>query len=145
MLGTVRIINKHSGVVALHSGESLVPVDRTSAELGNPWPLGNPNDDIERDLVCDKFEQMADYDMTHGGPVHGAVMALAHRVADGENLILQCWCVPKRCHGMYVAHLVRVEAGKIGHERVRASMPNRRKTDETFIPDERSPAEEMRL
>lgn len=106
----VRVVNKTRGRFIPAPGETVVDVDRSNRELGNPYYLAEKGNDAERDRVCDSFERMAESDMARGGPVRRAVMDLAARVAGGESLALACWCAPRRCHGDWIARRVREEA-----------------------------------
>ena len=42
-----------------------------------------------------------------------ALMALAQRVAGGNDVRLLCWCYPRRCHAMGIAFQVRRLAARV--------------------------------
>ena len=70
-------------------------VDRSTA-FGNPYTLDNPNDDDERDRVCDLFEAYF-YALEQ--------TELRAKVWDElrDAPALWCWCAPKRCHAQTIA------------------------------------------
>ena len=107
MAGHIRVINKRDGKKAVRENETVVPVDRTNPDLGNPYVLRDKRSKEQRNIVCDQFERMGNYEMQHGGPIRDAVEALAARVEAGENIALQCWCKPDRCHADWVADRIK--------------------------------------
>lgn len=77
------------------TSENDVPVDR-----GTPW--GNPFvmvTEADRDDVCDKFEQYAQWRLT--------IEPNWLEPLRGKNL--GCWCVPKRCHAQTLLRLANKE------------------------------------
>ena len=108
MTGSIRVINKGKGRDHLRPGEIGVHVDRTNPELGNPYILRDKKSKEQRNICCDQFERMAEYDMKHGGPIYRAVMALVERVLAGEQIALMCWCKPDRCHADWIGNRVRL-------------------------------------
>lgn len=109
MSGSIRVINKRGGQRP-DVGETAVVVDRTHPVLGNPYVLRDPLSREQRDIVCDRFERMAEHDMRTGGPISRAVLVLADRVRGGERIALQCWCKPRRSHADWIADRVRLLA-----------------------------------
>jgi hypothetical protein len=107
MAGYIRVINKRDGKKAIRENETVVPVDRTNPVLGNPYVLRDKRSKEQRNIVCDQYERMGEYEMQHGGPIRDAIVALAARVESGENIALQCWCKPCRCHADWVADRIR--------------------------------------
>ena len=65
--------------------------------LGNPWPISQYR---TRDMVCDRhavyFEEQV---KLKGSPINKEMQRLVRLILKGEKLLLQCFCVPKRCHG----------------------------------------------
>lgn len=86
---TVGLVKKPS----MHS--SNVRIDRQSV-FGNPFYMA---DESKRNEVCDKYEVYFQQEVMKVGKLQTEFMVLAHRVASGESINLQCWCAPKRCHG----------------------------------------------
>ena len=109
MTGHIRVSNKRDGKEAVREGETVVLVDRTHPELGNPYVLRDKKSREQRDVVCNQFERMAEHDMKNRGPIYREVMALADRVEAGEQVALQCWCKPERCHADWICDRVREE------------------------------------
>ena len=107
MTGTIRVINKSKGRDQLRPDETGIHVDRTNPDLGNPYVLRDKKSKEQRNIVCDQFERMAEYDMEKGGPIRRAVYGLADRVTAGENIALMCWCKPQRCHADWIGDKVR--------------------------------------
>lgn len=97
--GSVRVVSKRRGGTAPDPGETVIDIDRTNPILGNRHILKNPNDEAERTRVIDAHGRDLDHDLAQNGPMAASLIALARRVAAGEQIALRCWCAPKRCHG----------------------------------------------
>jgi hypothetical protein len=78
-----------------------IVIDRTT-NLGNQFSNGT------RDENCDDFQEWFDFAIDKTSPVYNTSGARAMRerlmhivrlLSEGKNINLQCWCVPKRCHG----------------------------------------------
>lgn len=81
-------------------------VDRSS-------PLGNPfwmQTEFHRDAVCDEYEKWFNESVLKGGPLTPSehtndsirkawdyLLAILDEARRGD-VILMCWCTPKRCH-----------------------------------------------
>ena len=74
--------------------EGGVYVGRPSV-LGNPYPL---KDEKDRDVVIEKYGVWLRKEYAKRGKVYAALMELAHQYAAGEDIVLVCWCAPRRCH-----------------------------------------------
>lgn len=64
---------------------------------GNPWILKNPQNDKERDEVCDKFEDWLKGE--YNGPFDSQREFIIKNIHILKGKVLGCWCAPKRCHG----------------------------------------------
>ncbi len=97
-----RIINLRN--YKLNPGEVLVKVDRSSI-LGNPFKMNNYLQE-ERDRVCDEYDQyfynQIDTDINFSNEIGDLC------TADFEhgNLVLGCWCYPKRCHAETILNYI---------------------------------------
>lgn len=77
--------------------------------LGNPFPMSGEE---ERDYVCDSYEVwIQDKIATGYKPVLNELARLTVLSQKGD-LILGCFCAPKRCHADTIKKLV--EEGKFG-------------------------------
>ena len=75
-------------------GETLFKIDRTS-------PIGNPffmHDESERNLVCDKYEKYFKQVILDNQKALDYLQKILNAALIGD-VVLACWCVPKRCHG----------------------------------------------
>lgn len=62
--------------------------------LGNPYPLKNNN----RDEVCDQYHAYFHKALCEDARFRQAVNTLADQYQQGQDIILGCFCAPKRCH-----------------------------------------------
>lgn len=93
-------------IVNLRNTRSCTRVDRATV-LGNPFVM---HSEAERDSVCEQYivwlnEQYrsnAEYSL----PLKHAINMLVERYNDGKDLMLGCWCAPKRCHAETIRHLI---------------------------------------
>lgn len=98
-LGSLRIGNKRKASrLKPRPDEIEIHVDRTHPVLGNPFILTDPNDDAERERVLEAYRHNFEQDWAIQGPKYFKVMQIAQLVLEGKNVILMCWCAPKRCH-----------------------------------------------
>ena len=70
--------------------------------IGRGSPLGNPfrmNNENERDLVCDKYEAWFEQKVAERDPRVMNELRRLYAIAKQGDLILGCYCSPKRCHG----------------------------------------------
>jgi hypothetical protein len=100
----IRIVNLRD--YKLNPGEKLIRVDR-STPLGNPYFM---HDESERDMVCDKYQELFDeimsidqswYYADFRNCVHQIILASAK-----HDIALGCWCYPKRCHAETIKNYV---------------------------------------
>lgn len=84
----IRVESKRS-----YSGDGVY-VGRPSV-LGNPYPL---HDEKERDAVIEKYRAWLRSEYCKKGSVYKALVELADRYRKGEEIVLVCWCAPRRCH-----------------------------------------------
>lgn len=109
---TIKVISMKDKVPANHS---LVYIGRGKA--GQTNPLGNPfsmKGEAQRDSVCEQHitHTKAQWKIKNS-PLRNEIIKLAKRYAQGENLALQCFCSPRRCHGDYLAQVIIWVAEKI--------------------------------
>lgn len=91
MAGSLEVVNKYHQV----EGEKIY-IGRGSP-FGNPFPITCEND---RDAVCDKYEQWFTEEVSdQQSDLYAAMASLYLRVKAGEDLKLECFCFPNRCHG----------------------------------------------
>ena len=113
-------VGRHNEPGAVYIGRAMPRLNRKASPLANPYKLRNPNDDAERDEVCDKYERWLDRQMVTNNP---AICAEIERLAElahrrGE-LVLGCFCAPKRCHGDGIREVINrtpfsVEMAELG-------------------------------
>jgi len=65
---------------------------------GNPFFLKNPKDDVERDVVLEKYKEWL-----------SKQPELLGRVKELKGKVLGCWCAPRKCHGDILAELANSE------------------------------------
>lgn len=71
--------------------------------LGNPFVMRNEN---ERDSVCDRYRDWLRKKIADGdAAVIGELDLIANKAAGGD-VVLGCFCAPKRCHGDSVKEAV---------------------------------------
>lgn len=69
--------------------------------VGRPSPLGNPftmRNEADRDRVCDQYEAWFAQKVAHGDARVMNELRRLYRLASKGDLILGCYCAPKRCH-----------------------------------------------
>jgi hypothetical protein len=80
--------------------------------VGRGSPLGNPfemqdRSDAERNRVCDEYEPwLRKQYRLQGSPQRTGLDRLVARHRAGEDLRLECFCAPKRCHADFVKHAI---------------------------------------
>ena len=72
--------------------------------IGRGSPLGNPfsmvdKSDLQRDVVCDAYEEYFDEQVADKDSVFMAELRRLYRIAEKGELVLECYCSTKRCHG----------------------------------------------
>lgn len=76
-------------------GYTSVKVDRQTV-FGNPFPI---TEFTTRESSCNQYSKWFSDRVTEvGSPVNLEFMKLLNRLKSGENICLECWCTPKRCH-----------------------------------------------
>lgn len=83
------------------SGYTAVYIGRPKA--GTQSPLGNPYymcSESNRNKVCDEYQVHLDTEYQRGnGVVYDELMRLVGMYRSGRDIMLTCFCAPKRCHG----------------------------------------------
>ena len=78
--------------------------------VGRGSPLGNPfrmASEADRDKVCEAYEAWLRKQYRQpGSPQRAALDQLVARHRAGEDLRLECFCAPKRCHADFVKHAI---------------------------------------
>lgn len=98
MIGTVKVVHVRNA----QTNQSRVYIGRPSV-FGNPFPL---HDETERRAVVIQYRDWLREQKANQTKVWEAVVALADRVKQGENLELACYCAPKLCHGNVIASAI---------------------------------------
>ena len=89
MITIGRVTKPKAGVVNIR-------IDRQTP-VGNPFPVNKAHSN--RDEVCDKYEEWFKAQMTNKkSPVYKEIVRI-YLIAKEQDVNLQCWCAPKRCHG----------------------------------------------
>ena len=84
------------------SNEINFQVDR-STPLGNPYYM---NDESERNNVCDKYAAYLATSYNSKADIAKEI----NRIMDARtrsNVVLLCWCYPKRCHAEEIIKLIK--------------------------------------
>lgn len=104
--GTIRITNlrNHESVYP----DVLIRVDRSSI-LGNPFPM---NGEATRDKVCDQYEEYFDRQIECNKAFVDALDYIYNTVMSGKNVVLGCWCAPKRCHAETIKTYIEIRIRK---------------------------------
>lgn len=88
---------------------TVVRIDRKTA-LGNPFYMANEN---QRDYVCDQFEAHMKHKLKEPkGYFFLELKEIYQRVKAGEDIVLTCWCHPKRCHGDSIKNLIDAQLSR---------------------------------
>lgn len=78
--------------------------------LANPWKV-----EQDRGETLDRYRDWLREMLTNStSPQAREILRLGQLVADGEDLVLLCWCAPKNCHGDLVAEVVQKVAARLG-------------------------------
>ena len=83
--------------------------DRGAEYVGRPSPLGNPfvmNGERTRDEVCDKYEAWLRSKIATKDPAVCAELNRLYKIAKQRDLILGCYCAPKRCHAESIKKVI---------------------------------------
>lgn len=73
--------------------------------LGNPFIIGTHGD---RDEVCDKYDIYIREQLQRKNPIIVAEFKRLVRIASQGDLLLGCFCAPKRCHGDTIKRLLNL-------------------------------------
>jgi uncharacterized protein YeaO (DUF488 family) len=76
--------------------------DYISIKIDRSSPLGNPfymQDESKRDYVCDKYEEYFNNKINDNDIVFMKELDKIYNLAINNDIVLLCWCSPKRCHG----------------------------------------------
>lgn len=96
MLNLGRINNNLDGYVN-------IPIDRTTI-LGNY--ITKVEDD--RNTACDNFQQYFDIEIENtDGELFLEIDRIIYLILSGKRVNLQCWCTPKRCHGLTYINYIK--------------------------------------
>lgn len=98
----VRIVNLRTYKPS--NGEIMVRIDRANPILGNPHYLHREN---ERDIVCDLYNMRFEEKIRKDIEYISELERIVDLVLDGNNVVLGCWCVPKRCHGEIILRYIK--------------------------------------
>lgn len=78
------------------NGEIVVRIDRSNPILGNPHYLHRESD---REMVCQLYDNMFNSRINNDIIFISELERIIKFIEDGNDIVLGCWCVPKRCHG----------------------------------------------
>ena len=76
--------------------------DANAQYIGRGSPLGNPfrmNGETDRDRVCDRYETWFTQKVKERDVRVMNELRRLYRLAQLGDLVLGCYCAPKRCHG----------------------------------------------
>ncbi len=76
--------------------------DATAQYIGRGSPLGNPfvmKSEADRDEVCDQYQAWFNRKVEAGDPLVMNELRRLYKIAKSGELVLGCYCAPKRCHG----------------------------------------------
>lgn len=76
--------------------------DKGAIYIGRGSPLGNPfvmQSEEDRDFVCDKYQEWFDAQINRKNEVVLKELRRIYNIAKHQDVILGCYCYPKRCHG----------------------------------------------
>lgn len=79
--------------------------------VGRGTPFGNPFKATEmpggREEAIERYDVYLQTEIQRPwSRLNAALKSLAHRVANGESIVLTCWCAPKRCHAEVIRDVV---------------------------------------
>ena len=87
--------------------EISIKVDRSTL-LGNPYYM---NDESERDKVCDKYAVYLAESYDTRAEIASEINCIAD-ILTRSDVVLLCWCYPKRCHSEEIIKLIKEELKK---------------------------------
>ena len=71
--------------------------------LRNDYRIGR---DGNREEVIKKYKKWVWKKYNEGGKVRREIDRLVEKVINGEDVVLGCWCKPKKCHGDVLRDLI---------------------------------------
>jgi Domain of unknown function (DUF4326) len=77
-------------------------LDEMPYSIDRGSPLGNPyriTASMTRNQAIAYFRQDLERDIREKGPMYHQLRFIAERLREGHDIILMCWCAPRRCHG----------------------------------------------
>lgn len=92
MIGELIVCNKRN---PKRKNFVYIPIHR-------PYPLGNPfamREDDERGAVIERYQNAFDHLYSTNKSFEKAVNEVIILLLKGDNVALECYCVPKPCHG----------------------------------------------
>jgi|ETNmetMinimDraft_11_1059920.scaffolds.fasta_scaffold156050_2 hypothetical protein len=66
--------------------------------LGNPFRIHDYGSEVERDEVVEKYREYFEHGIKNNDAMLRELRRL-YRIAANGDLILGCFCAPKKCHG----------------------------------------------
>lgn len=81
----------------------------TGEYVGRPSILGNPfrmNKESERESVIEKYRVWLKKQIEEHDPLIVSELSRLKAIADAGDLILVCWCAPKRCHAEVIKEIL---------------------------------------
>lgn len=89
--------------------------DPNAVYIGRPSPLGNQfamQSEDDRDDVCDRYEAWFNAKIAEEDPAVIAELGRLCDLAAQGNLVLGCFCAPKRCHGDTIKRFLDLVIGE---------------------------------
>ena len=87
-------------------------IGRGSA-LGNPFPMKGES---ERDKVCDQYAEYFYEKVKKNGALKNEVIRIFRLLRSGNNVNIQCFCAPRRCHGDTIKQFIEQHLNKSGEK-----------------------------
>ena len=109
----ITIVNKHHDSSGVYVGRPTV--------LGNPYTL----EAYTRTDAIARYRIWLRQQWQRHGEVHAALLQLARRYQEREQLTLLCWCAPQRCHAEVIREAVLgiVQHGLVERQPVHQAPP----------------------
>ena len=79
--------------------------DAKAQYIGRGSPLGNPfamKSEADRDRVCDQYQVWFAQQVKDNNVLVMNELRRLYRIAKQGDLVLGCFCAPKRCHGLTI-------------------------------------------
>lgn len=94
--------------ITLAPNEVLIKIDRTSV-LGNPFYMA---DESKRDMVCEKYKAYFVKKLADKDQVFIRALRDIYDTMKDHDVVLGCWCAPKRCHGETIINFINQQIVK---------------------------------